>query len=50
MTQNSEGSKRPWKGVVFHCCAAYGRVYLNPTTHKWVGNCPKCMRSRVVKV
>ena len=35
---------RPWKGVIYSCCGAYGRIYQNQNTLKWTGNCPKCYK------
>lgn len=39
---------RPWKGVIFHCCGVYGRVYQDLRTGEWKGNCPRCARPTVL--
>lgn len=42
--------RRPWKGVIFHCCGVYGRVYQDPVTHKWSGFCPRCGRQTMLSL
>lgn len=42
----SEPSGKRWLGVLFRCCNAYGRMYLNAGEGRYVGHCPKC-RSEV---
>ena len=44
MATSNQGEKRPWKGVIFSCCNAYGRLYQNPNNKRWNGNCPKCFK------
>lgn len=46
---SSVPAPRPWKGVVFHCCGAYGRVYQN-RDGSWRGFCPRCGRGTVLNL
>lgn len=37
-------------GVRFADCSAYGRLYINDDGNAYVGRCPKCYTSFVVRV
>lgn len=38
----SPRTPRPHVGILFKCCNAYARAYLNATESEFVGYCPKC--------
>jgi hypothetical protein len=42
--------QRPYIGVIFKCCHAYSRVYLNKQQTAYVGWCPKCAAQLRIKV
>lgn len=35
-------SPRPWLGIMFRCCHAYGRIYKTPAGDRYEGFCPRC--------
>lgn len=37
---------RPFLGIFFACCRAYGRIYRNAEASAYQGRCPRC-RARV---
>jgi hypothetical protein len=37
-------NKRPFLGISFRCCRAYGRVYKNRQRTAYEGACPRCGR------
>lgn len=43
-------SPRPYIGVLFKCCNAYARIYLNRDKTRFAGHCPKCATKVQVKV
>jgi hypothetical protein len=43
-------TERPYIGVIFKCCRAYSRVYLNKQGTAYVGWCPKCAAQIHIKV
>ena len=46
----SSRTRRPFVGIIFACCNAYGRVYLNRTTKAFEGRCPRCLKRVVLQV
>lgn len=36
------GEARPWLGVYFRCCHVYSRMYRQPGSSRYLGNCPRC--------
>lgn len=50
MKPDPSSAARPWKGVIFHCCGVYGRVYQDARTGEWKGNCPRCARPTVLSM
>jgi len=52
MTSDSSknNKKRPFIGMLFKCCNAYGRLYLNPKKKEFYGRCPKCGKAAVMKI
>ena len=42
--------KRKFLGIWFECCHVYGRLYQNKDGTKYIGRCPKCMRSLSVDI
>jgi hypothetical protein len=41
---------RKFLGVMFECCNAYARVYLNRDGSAYAGRCPRCTKSVRFKV
>ena len=39
-----KASRRPFLGIIFKCCHAYGRIYRNAGHTAYEGKCPGCMR------
>ncbi|MCL2261410.1 MAG: hypothetical protein FWC15_08680 [Fibromonadales bacterium] len=39
--------RRPWLGVISHCCGVYSRAYLS-VHGEWTGHCSRCARRIVV--
>jgi len=39
---NEKAQPRAWKGVLFHCCGVYGRIYKSVVTGMFEGHCPRC--------
>jgi hypothetical protein len=48
--EKPQGEKRKFLGVWFECCHAYGRLYKNKAGTKYIGRCPKCLRSLSVEI
>ena len=42
--------RRPFVGIIYDCCNAYGRVYLNRKGTAFRGQCPRCLKSVVLRV
>jgi hypothetical protein len=40
---------RPFIGMLFKCCNAYARIYLNKQGTAYVGFCPKCTKRVTIK-
>ncbi len=38
----AKAEPRPFLGILFRCCAVYGRVYQNQDATAYTGGCPKC--------
>jgi hypothetical protein len=34
--------ERPFLGIFFECCRAYGRIYKRPDGAAYEGRCPRC--------
>jgi len=41
---------RPWLAVRWRCCNIYSRVYRNPQSTAYLGNCPSCGRAVRLRV
>lgn len=41
---------RPFLGILFRCCAVYGRIYRTQAGDAYHGRCPRCLRPIRVKV
>ena len=41
---------RKYIGVLFECCKAYQRIYINREGTAYVGRCPKCFRNLRIEV
>jgi len=50
MTKNSSKGKREFVGIIFKCCRAYGRIYINKKKDSFVGFCPKCGAKVTVEI
>ena len=42
--------KRPFIGILFECCRAYGRIYKTAKGDAYAGHCPRCARPFRAKV
>ena len=41
---------RKFLGVMFNCCRAYGRIYINKEGTHYQGACPKCGKRVRVRI
>ena len=44
------GKERPFLGIHYARCGAYGRIYKNKEGNSYVGNCPRCMHPVRVRI
>ena len=42
--------KRQFLGIIFECCNVYGRIYKNKEGTAYVGKCPRCLKTVIVRV
>ena len=45
-----EKEKRKFLGVMFECCKAYARLYINKEKTAYAGRCPRCSKTLEVKI
>lgn len=50
MSENGNGTKKNYLGIMFKCCNVYARIYKNKDDTAYVGRCPRCMRSIKVPI
>ena len=48
--EQQKQEKRKFLGIWFECCHVYGRLYKNKEGTKYIGRCPKCLRSIQVNI
>jgi len=46
----ARGHSRPFLGVMFDCCHAYGRLYPDRFGKAFAGRCPRCGRAVSVPI
>ena len=42
--------RRPFLGIYFRCCDAYGRIYRSEDQTRYEGTCPRCLSSATVRI
>lgn len=43
-------SRQRYLGILFECCRAYGRIYINQSETAYAGHCPRCGHPLQVKI
>ena len=49
-SNEGKGSPKPFLGIHFVNCGAYGRIYKNKRGDSYVGHCPRCMHQVRVRI
>ena len=42
--------RKPFVGIIFNCCKAYGRIYLDRSATAFEGRCPRCLKRVVLQI
>lgn len=48
--ESDDAQRRPWVGIRFDCCGVYTRIYRNPESTAYTGQCPRCGNKVRLKV
>ena len=49
-SNEGKGNPKPFLGIHFVNCGAYGRIYKNKRGDSYVGHCPRCMHQVRVRI